>query len=817
VDTVWIEDTLPGGASFQNNGSATSIHWDASQSASGTQSIVSGYVGNSNYGFFINGLSQPVAIGENVVFYARLNECAPPSELMIRWYNTASGYTVTYWGTPVLGGESGGINMGPMPAATGEWVRIEIPASQLRIEQSLVTKLDINYAGGQMWFDHFGKSGTACIPAPSVEPQIPSGEMVWIDDELPQGASLEGYVKWDATQHASGASSLAHTYAGAGLYGSSVVGLHHLATSGESALVYFRVNECAVPEEIKITWCAEGVTGNVYWGEPLLGGEGSTMGAVPTSSEWVRVVVPFSQLGIEGRTIDRISLEHHGGQVWFDRIGATGAPIAPAVLTGFTSSHASPQPSGTTITWTATATGSVMPLEYQFEREDLGVWSIVQPYGTSSSYTWTPTPADAGDHAVRVSVRNGGSASSFDDYDTLPLTITSDSGALVTPPVALLARRTNADQRQRRSFLAVLLDRTRTLFRGPEILPVSLGVTARPVVRESAGERHFLYTPELNLIVEATGAGGVDHEYIWFGGQPVAQIETSTGVLAWYFNDHLGTPILQTDGMATTVWRVEREPYGEMSAHREGAGRHQPLSFPGQEEDDGELSYNIHRWYRAGWGRYTQADPIGFTGGGPNLYVYVMDNPLKLTDSNGADMWVEGPSHSEPGGHLSINVGDPNCVYASYSFGVNGKGVLEGEVYRDQNLYGLFYKDYYRSLTPEEDQIALAALERTLGAKAQYGPWRTCRNYALENFTRLSHLGSPGKPLERIPGRDVGSSAVPWVSSTSATDAGNPVSSSTAASSSRARAAAPPAPQGTRAPVNCAIVRGQQVCVATGI
>jgi hypothetical protein len=44
--------------------------------------------------------------------------------------------------------------------------------------------------------------------------------------------------------------------------------------------------------------------------------------------------------------------------------------------------------------------------------------------------------------------------------------------------------------------------------------------------------------------------------------------------------------------------------------------------------------YNIFRWYRAGWGRYTQADPIG-VGGGMNLFSYGSENPLNNNDPRG--------------------------------------------------------------------------------------------------------------------------------------------------------------------------------------
>jgi hypothetical protein len=327
-DTVWIDDTLPSGASLQNN-SGTSIHWDSSQSASGSQSLASGYHGNRNYNFFINGLSEPMAIGENVVFYVLLNECAPPEELMIRWYNTASGYTLTYWGTPGRLGEGGGINMGPLPAANGQWTRIEIPASLLGMEQSTVTRLDINYAGGQMWFDRFGKSGTACIPNLASQPQVPAGDTVWIDDTLPSGASLQNNsgtsIHWDSSQSASGSQSLASGYHGNRNYNFFVNSLSQPVATGKDVVFYVLLNECAPPEELMIRWYNT-VTGYTvtYWGTPgRLGGEsgGVNMGAMPAAGEWVRIAIPASLMGIEQSTVTRLDINYAGGQMWFDHFG----------------------------------------------------------------------------------------------------------------------------------------------------------------------------------------------------------------------------------------------------------------------------------------------------------------------------------------------------------------------------------------------------------------------------------------------------------------------------------------------------------------
>jgi RHS repeat-associated protein len=150
--------------------------------------------------------------------------------------------------------------------------------------------------------------------------------------------------------------------------------------------------------------------------------------------------------------------------------------------------------------------------------------------------------------------------------------------------------------------------------------------------------RYSFYTPELQLMAQTElttdQTPSVEHEYIWFAGQPVAQIANATGAIAWYFNDHLGTPILQTDAAANVIWRVEREPYGRIYHVRAGASRYQPLAFPGQEDDGGEMTYNIFRWYRAGWARYTQADPLG-TLGDANPYQYAMGTPLTNVDPLG--------------------------------------------------------------------------------------------------------------------------------------------------------------------------------------
>jgi RHS repeat-associated protein len=161
----------------------------------------------------------------------------------------------------------------------------------------------------------------------------------------------------------------------------------------------------------------------------------------------------------------------------------------------------------------------------------------------------------------------------------------------------------------------------------------------RGLTAGSDPSRYYLYTPELQLMAETEQSTStvkqIAYTYLWFGGQPAAQIENATSITRWYANDHLGTPYLQTDSTGAVVWRAEYTPYGDAFAYRAGATLHQPLRLPGQNTTDGNsLYYNVFRWYRAGWGRYTQSDPVGLKAS-INLFDYGRENPVHNFDPRG--------------------------------------------------------------------------------------------------------------------------------------------------------------------------------------
>jgi len=166
--------------------------------------------------------------------------------------------------------------------------------------------------------------------------------------------------------------------------------------------------------------------------------------------------------------------------------------------------------------------------------------------------------------------------------------------------------------------------------------------------------RYYFYSPEQSLIAETAlapnGAPAIGYEYIWFNGEPVAQVDVGVGT-HWMFTDHLGAPIVQTDAAGNVYWRAEYEPFGAVYALR-SSDQHQPLRYAGQEAEQLNLGangvterlYNVHRWYRPAWGRYTQADPVMQGENGANVtmemstagpYTYVEDAPQNYIDNLG--------------------------------------------------------------------------------------------------------------------------------------------------------------------------------------
>ncbi len=109
----------------------------------------------------------------------------------------------------------------------------------------------------------------------------------------------------------------------------------------------------------------------------------------------------------------------------------------------------------------------------------------------------------------------------------------------------------------------------------------------------------------------------------------------------YYINDHLGTPQMIIDETGNIVWKGDYQPFGSVDAVVSDLGNH--FRFAGQYYDsETGLHYNYFRYYDPGTGRYLTADPIGLAGMDPNLYRYVLNNPVNLVDPWGLFVKTRG-------------------------------------------------------------------------------------------------------------------------------------------------------------------------------
>ena len=130
---------------------------------------------------------------------------------------------------------------------------------------------------------------------------------------------------------------------------------------------------------------------------------------------------------------------------------------------------------------------------------------------------------------------------------------------------------------------------------------------------------------------------------IYLGNRMVATVTLpAKGLpeLNFVISDHLGYPEMVIDTSGTPTWTADHLPFGEVYSET-GPDNDPGLRYPGQwtvPEAEGlglpEMFYNGFRWYRAGWGRYLEADPIGLRGG-VNLFGYANGNSLRFVDPLG--------------------------------------------------------------------------------------------------------------------------------------------------------------------------------------
>ncbi|HLG53808.1 MAG TPA: putative Ig domain-containing protein [Vicinamibacterales bacterium] len=136
-----------------------------------------------------------------------------------------------------------------------------------------------------------------------------------------------------------------------------------------------------------------------------------------------------------------------------DAAGNTGTDVltvtrstTSGVLTinAITPNKPAPQPAGTTIIFTATATGGTAPYQYKWTLYNGTTWNMVQNWTTSPSYTWTPTTANS-TYRIAVWMRSAGNTVNAPEAQTnIGFAIGAASTGDTTKPTARITGPTSS-------------------------------------------------------------------------------------------------------------------------------------------------------------------------------------------------------------------------------------------------------------------------------------------------------------------------------------------------------------------------------------
>jgi len=172
---VWVDDSLPGGAvsvttvvtNYDGNGNVEWLdepwNWVATNPApvSGEvadQSIMFSGMHRQSFESATNRLE--VYPGDSLFAWVYLDPANPPNEIMIEWSDGCWEHRA-FWGEDDIPwgqyGTSDRLDMGDLPPA-GEWVRLAVPASALKLEGATLKGLSFLLYNGAAAWDCIGRS-----------------------------------------------------------------------------------------------------------------------------------------------------------------------------------------------------------------------------------------------------------------------------------------------------------------------------------------------------------------------------------------------------------------------------------------------------------------------------------------------------------------------------------------------------------------------------------------------------------------------------------------------------------------------------------
>jgi RHS repeat-associated protein len=145
----------------------------------------------------------------------------------------------------------------------------------------------------------------------------------------------------------------------------------------------------------------------------------------------------------------------------------------------------------------------------------------------------------------------------------------------------------------------------------------------------------FVYLDDLNPAAELDGNGDVVSVFVYGTRPNVPDYMIRGGERYRILSDHLGSPrLVVNSSTGAVVQRLDYDAFGRVL--QDTSPGFQPFGFAGglYDADTGLVRMGA-RDYDPATGRFTSKDPILFAGGDPNLYGYVLMDPVNGLDPDG--------------------------------------------------------------------------------------------------------------------------------------------------------------------------------------
>jgi len=165
----------------------------------------------------------------------------------------------------------------------------------------------------------------------------------------------------------------------------------------------------------------------------------------------------------------------------------------------------------------------------------------------------------------------------------------------------------------------------------------------RRAIRQSGSNTILLLNAGDTMLEAYNASNSSASSYIYEPGidRPLAQV-LSSGVVRYVHQDALGSVVMLTDSNGAAYQSYSYDAWGKVTA-RDASGSviassaiSAPWLFTGRRFDRESGLYHYRaRTYSAELGRFLQMDPIKFDAGDPNIFRYVANDPVNLTDPSG--------------------------------------------------------------------------------------------------------------------------------------------------------------------------------------